>query len=132
MRVNHVRAPLAANPDALKKSVNDIGDSKQLQPRLGGHFAWSAFFVREDFPGGGRIAEAVHMRAIDVVALESFVRRGEYLDFNACLFEVRDGSAQPGNFGVFLKSRINGAYDKDFHCSCFAACCAWISWMQLG
>ena len=83
--------------------------------------------MREDFPACGRVTETVHVRAVDVMALESFVGWGEHLDFDTRFFQVCDRSAQPRDFGVFLKSWIDGAYDENFHCSCFAACCAWIS-----
>ena len=121
MRVDDVGLPFAADAQALEKSVDDIGDGKQLQPRLGSHFARGAFFVREDFPVCGCITEAVDVRSVDVVALESFIGGGEYLNFDARFFQVSNGSAQPRDFGIFLESRVNRAYDEDFHCSCFGA-----------
>ena len=87
--------------------------------------------MREDFPVGGCVTETIHARAVDFVALEPFVRRGEYLDFDARFFEVRDRRPEPGDLGVFVESGIDGADDKNFHANAVDAFCC-ISWMQAG
>ena len=93
MRMDDVGLEFATDLDALEESADDVGNRQELQPGLACHLAGGAFFVREHFPVGGRIAETVHLDAVDFVALEAFVCGGENLDVEACLFKVRNGSA---------------------------------------
>ena len=114
MCVDDVGPPLATGLDALEEPADDVGDGEQLQPGLVRHLARGAFFVGEHFPGGGRVAETVHLDAVDFVAFQPFVRGGENLDVEARFLEVRKGGTQPGDFGVFVKTRIDGPDDKNF------------------
>ncbi len=113
--VNHVGLPLAADGEAPEEPADDVGDGEQLQPGLACHLGGGAFFVREDFPACGRVAEAVHFHAVDFVALEAFVGGCEYLDADARFLEVCNGGAEPRDFGVFVEPGVDGAYDEDFH-----------------
>ena len=113
--VYHVGPELATYPDALEEPADDVGYGEQLQPGLACHLAGRAFFVREEFEARGRVAEAVHLHAVDFVALEALVCGREYLYLDSRLLQVGYGGAQPRDFGIFVEPGVDGAYDEDFH-----------------
>ena len=111
MRVNNIGLELAADFNALEEPADDVRNRQKLQPGLVRHLAGSAFFVGQEFPACRCVTESVDLHAIDFVALQTLVCRRQNLDIEARLFEVRNRGSQPGDFGVFVESRINRADD---------------------